>query len=126
MLCDEKDYFMRVIKEMVRVLFSLMLGKEYRQVEQEKENKYQVSGITVEELKTMADKGEINHAEDLMLNCIDYSNKEEIAAAACFYRYISEKEEEFLEENNYSQQEVLEGLQQLAEKAGYGEIFDII
>ena len=26
---DEKDYIMRMIKEMVRVLFSLAFGKEY-------------------------------------------------------------------------------------------------
>ncbi len=26
---DEKDYIMRMIKEMVRVLFSLMFGKKY-------------------------------------------------------------------------------------------------
>ena len=29
---DEKDYIMRMIKEMVRVLFSLMLGKKYTKV----------------------------------------------------------------------------------------------
>ena len=37
---DEKDYIMRMIKEMVRVLFSLMFGKKYVSVELEKENKY--------------------------------------------------------------------------------------
>ena len=36
---DEKDYIMRLIKEMVRVLFSLMLGKSYISVEEEKQNK---------------------------------------------------------------------------------------
>ena len=41
---DEKDYIMRMIKEMVRVLFSLAFGKEYVSVELEKENKYEVSG----------------------------------------------------------------------------------
>ena len=41
---DEKDYIMRMIKEMVRVLFSLMFGKKYVSVELEKENKYEVSG----------------------------------------------------------------------------------
>lgn len=41
---DEKDYIMRIIKEMVRVLFSLMLGKQYKSVELEDENKYEVSG----------------------------------------------------------------------------------
>ena len=38
---DEKDYIMRMIKEMVRVLFSLMFGKKYVSVELEKENKYE-------------------------------------------------------------------------------------
>ena len=33
---DEKDYIMRMIKEMVRVLFSLVFGKEYVSVELEK------------------------------------------------------------------------------------------
>ena len=41
---DEKDYIMRMIKEMVRGLFSLAFGKEYVSVELEKENKYEVSG----------------------------------------------------------------------------------
>ena len=57
---DEKDYIMRMIKEMVRVLFSLMLGKHYVQVEPEKENKYTVSGTALGEFKAMVDRGEVN------------------------------------------------------------------
>lgn len=30
---DEKDYIMRMIKEVVRMLFTLMLGREYTHVE---------------------------------------------------------------------------------------------
>lgn len=48
---DEKDYMMRIIKEMVSVLFSLMLGKQYKLVELPEENKYEVSGKALEELK---------------------------------------------------------------------------
>ena len=44
---DEKDYIMRMIKEMVRVLFSLMLGKKYTKVESELANKYSVSGMSL-------------------------------------------------------------------------------
>lgn len=36
---DEKDYIMRMLKEMVRVLFSLMFGKNYVSVEQEAKNR---------------------------------------------------------------------------------------
>ena len=59
---NEKDYIMRMIKEMVRVLFSLMLGKHYVQVEPEIENKYTVSGTSLGEFKAMVDRGEVNEA----------------------------------------------------------------
>ena len=123
---DEKDYIMRIIKEMVRVLFSLMLGKKYVSVEQEAKNGYEVSGKKLDELLTMIDNGEINEAENLMLEDIDYSNRNELAAAALFYQYLSEKNEDFLQENNYSKEEVLDGINQIMQKAGYNDLVKII
>ena len=41
---DEKDYIMRMIKEIARVLASVMLGKKYVQLELPVESKYQISG----------------------------------------------------------------------------------
>lgn len=119
---DEKDYIMRMVKEMVRVLFSLMLGKRYVSVELEDKNKYEVSGKTLKELLAMADNGEINEAENVLLSEIDYSNKNEVAAAALFYQYLSEKNNEFLIQNNYSKEEVLDGIKQIIEKSGYSEL----
>ena len=123
---DEKDYIMRIIKEMVRVLFSLMLGKEYVSVEQEAENGYEVSGKKLDELLKMIDNGEINEAENLMLDSIDYSNKNELAAAALFYQCLSEKNEDFLQKNNYSKEEVLDGISHIMQKAGYYDVIKIM
>ena len=64
---DEKDYIMRMIKEIARVLASVMLGKEYVQVELPVESKYQISGDKLYHMKTMVDRGEINEAENLSL-----------------------------------------------------------
>jgi hypothetical protein len=123
---DEKDYIMRVIKEMVRVLFSLLFGKKYVSVEQEDENKYEVSGQKLSMLKTMIDQGKINEAENILLNGITYSQKSEIAAAALFYQYLSEKDEDFLIQNAYSKEEVLDGMRQLLKKSGYHDLIKII
>ena len=119
---DEKEYLMRMIKEMVRVLFSLMLGKKYTKVESELANKYSVSGMSLDDFKAMADKGEINEAENQLLENINYGNKEELEAAILFYEYISEKEDDFLKQHNYSVEEAFDGLKRLAEKAGYGQL----
>ena len=123
---DEKDYIMRMIKEMVRVLFSLVFGKKYVSVELEKENKYEVSGKKLKSFLDMIDLGQINEAEDILLDNIDYTNKEEVMAAALFYQYLSEKDNEFLENNNYTKEEVLSGFKQLLIQSGYKELFYLI
>lgn len=122
---DEKDYIMRIIKEMFRVLFSLMLGKQYQSVELPKENKYEVSGKALEELEQLVDDGRINEAENLLLDGIDYTNQEEVLAALLFYQYVSEQEDAFLLAHNYSREEVLDGIKRLAEHAGYGEVNEL-
>lgn len=119
---DEKDYIMRIIKEVVRVLFSLMLGKQYRSVELPDENKYEVSGKALKEFKKMVDEGFINEAENILLENIDYTQKEEVFAAILFYQYIGEKDNNFLTEHNYSKEEALDGIKRLAEQQGYGQI----
>ena len=123
---DEEDYIMRIIKEMVRVLFSLMLGKQYKSVELQEENKYEVSGKALEEFKKMIDEGFINEAENILLESIDYTQKREVLAAILFYQYISEKDIDFLEAHNYSKEEALDGIRRLAEKQGYGQISSLL
>jgi hypothetical protein len=115
---DEKDYVMRMIKEAARVMFSVLLGKKYTQVELEQEGKFEVSGRGVDSYKELIDRGEINEAENLLLDELDYTSQEEVAAAVLIYQYMGEKGEEFLRMHQYSQ-EVLDGLEQLGKKAGY-------
>ena len=43
-------------------------------------------------------------------------------AAALFYQYLSEKDNEFLENNNYTKEEVLFGFKQLLAKSGYKDL----
>lgn len=121
-LVDEKDYIMRLIKEMVRVLFSLLFGKEYVSVEPEKENKYEVSGKPLGNFLDMIDAGQINEAENMLLENIDYADKEDVVAAALFYQYLGEKDDKFLEDNRYSMEEVIFGFRQLFENSGYGDL----
>ena len=123
---DEKDYIMRMIKEMVRVLFSLAFGKKYVSVELEKENKYEVSGKNLKIFLNMIDLGQINEAENILLDSIDYTNKNEVMAVALFYQYLSEKDNQFLENNNYTKEEVLSGFKQLLVQSGYNNLLYII
>ena len=123
---DEKDYIMRMIKEMVSVLFSILLGKQYVSVDEERKNGYEVSGTDLNDLLDMIDNGQFNEAENLMLDDIDYSDKKELAAALLFYQYLSEKKKDFLWDHDYSDEEILDGAKQILQKAGYGDIVKIM
>ena len=123
---DEKDYIMRMIKEMVRILFSLIYGKKYVSVELEKENKYEVSGKNLKSFLDMIDSGQINEAENILLDNIDYANNDEVMAAALFYQYLSEKDSVFLINNNYTKEEVLSGFKQLLVQSGYNNLLYMI
>ena len=121
---DEKDYIMRMIKEMVRVLFSLIFGKKYVSVELE--NKYELSGKNLKDFLHMIDSGKINEAENILLDSIDYTDRNEVMAAALFYQYLSEKDSEFLKNNNYTKEEVLSGFKQLLMQSGYTDLLCLV
>lgn len=69
---------MRMIKEMVRILFSLAFGKKYASVELEKVNKYEVSGKNLKDFLNMIDAGQINEAA--MSLCLYTENLKKIRA----------------------------------------------
>ena len=107
-------------------IISLMFGKKYVSVELEKENKYEVSGKNLKDFLDMIDSGEINEAENILLDSIDYIDRNEVMAAALFYQYLSEKDSEFLINNNYTKEEVLSGFKQLLVQSGYNNLLYMI
>ena len=43
-----------------------------------------------------------------------------------FYQYLSEKKKDFLQDHDYSDEEILEGAKQVLKKAGYGDIVKVM
>ena len=70
----------------------------------------------------MIDLGKINEAENILLDSIDYTNNNEVIEVALFYQYLSEKDNKFLENNNYTKEEVMSGFKQLLMQSGYTDL----
>ncbi len=58
--------------------------EKYVSVELEKENKYEVSGKNLKDFLDMIDSGQINEAENILLDNIDYTNNDDVMAASSF------------------------------------------
>ena len=72
----------------------------------------------------MIDLGQIN-GQNALLDSIDYTSKNEVMAVALFYQYLSEKDNQFLENNNYTKEEVL-WFKQLLMKSGYSDLLYLL
>ena len=121
---DEKDYIMRIIKEMTKMLGALMLGKENSKssIEVFEESRVEITRTKPNKYEDMVDAGQINEAENLLVKELDFGNMEEVFSAVLFYKYISEKDDEFLKAHDYTKEEALDGIRWLAEKTGYGSV----
>lgn len=114
----EQDYIMRMIKDMVRALALVIFGKKDIRYEIPEENERTDTDNLYARILEMADKGEINEAENILLMDIPASTPYYSVMAVDFYQHISEYSDEFLAEHDYSREEILEGLESFAQKYG--------
>lgn len=120
----EKDYIMRIVKEMVRMLLKLLFDidttRSMDDVISEAEEKE-----TLERLLSMIDSGLVNEAENELYEITLDGDKTHLKTALIFYYHLAQKDEEFLARHGYTQEEVKEGVEDLIDRYGVKDIADL-
>ena len=121
MIVFEQDYVMRLIKEMVRTILKLLfnINTETPTVEllENKEEKE-----TLENLLDMIDDGRINEAENRLYDLTSDTDVNSLEIALLFYSYLNDKTDDYLEENDFSREEIKLGLENVAGSFGLSSI----
>ena len=121
-MIEQKDYIMRIIHEWIRTLIKLIFNRDIDRDEEE--------AVPLEVLEqyrkliAMIDDGEINEAENILLDGLDAGSRAYFETALLFYEKLGGKPEAFLTEHDYSQEEVIEGLKYVVNYYGYGSLMD--
>ncbi len=120
----EKDYIMRLIHGIALVLARLLLGRQM-------ENEGEIATILDKQEKEqndlllrMVDEGKINRAEERLFDLLEnasWDDRHKAAVAICFYSHVNDKDDEFLEQADFTREEIMEGLED-AMKAVHMEI----
>lgn len=117
----EQDYVMRLIKEMVRAILKLLfnIDTELPTVEllENKEEKE-----TLKNLFDMIDDGKINEAENRLYDLTSDTDMNSLEIALLFYSYLNDKTDDFLEENDFSRNEIKLGLENVTDSFGLSSI----
>ena len=123
-MLEDKDYVMRIVHEWIRTLIRPIFGKD---IDGEED-----SGISAEvaeqyrKLMVMIEDGEINEAENILLDGLEEGDRAYFEMALLFYEKLGGKTDEFLAEHDYSRQEVVDGLKYVVNFYGYGSVLDAI
>lgn len=109
----QNDYLMRQIQMMVQFIARMILKRNaeiYRAVPDEYGN-FSSEGELYLDLMRKIKQGKINEAENLLFDAIEQNpNNSMLEIALDFYRTLGEMPDDFLEENNFSKDEVCQGL----------------
>ena len=117
----EQDYVMRLIKEMVRAILKLLFNIDTDSPTTELlENKEERE--TLENLLDMVDAGKINEAENKLYDLISATDINSLEVALLFYSYLNDKADDFLEENDFSRDEIKLGIENVADRFGLSSI----
>ena len=114
----EQDYIMRMIKEFANVLGRLLFNKKKPMYELDVTNRYHVGDDLYTRLCRMADEGKINEAENELYMGMVEDDVDYLELALTFYLYLNDMDGDFLDDNGYSREEVLEGMKDLASDWG--------
>jgi hypothetical protein len=117
----EQDYVMRLIKEMVRamlkLLFNIDTDSPTSELLEDSEEK-----TTLDTLLHMVDDGKVNEAENEIYEMTENLDQNYLEVVLLFYSYLNDKSDEFLEGNNFSRDEVKEGLETIVSRYGLNSI----
>ena len=106
------DYIMRMIEDMARVLARLILGKDDINYVLPEDEKFTATHSLYKKLITMADEGQINEAENILLDELVDKSSGYFEMAASFY------DDEFLDSHQFSREEIQEGIEHLGKEFG--------
>ncbi len=119
---EEKDYYMRIVHELVRMLIRLVFNKD---IDRDEEEAVPLEVLEkYKKLISMIDDGQINEAENLLLDGLEPDSRAYFELALMFYEKLNGKTDEFLEEHEYSREEVTDGIKYVVDFYGYGSLMD--
>ena len=122
----EKDYIFRMIKGLTKSIAHLILGKSEIEYELPEESEYSRVDTLYVKLIELVNMGQINEAEDLLFDEINPSDMRQFEMAMSFYLYLNDFGDDYLEKNNYSRDEITEGIRSICKEYGVSSMVDFL
>ena len=118
----KEDYIVKMFQEVIEILFKTIGVREdeteiVKSVSGELQDKYQ-------KLNSLVEEKNINEAENYLFDNLDLNNQDDYVIGLLFFKKLSELDEEYLKECDYSKEEIVDGIIDLSKKFGLDEVLE--
>ena len=121
----QDDFILRQIREMIHAVMKMLFQVNASELSPEVIE--DASARTVlEELLALTDEGRIDEAENQLYEMTCDGDRQNLEIGLLFYYALNGKDDEFLEANDFSREEIMMGIQDLADRynlSGIAEAF---
>ena len=112
----QDDHMIRNIQDVGRLIAKLLLHEQQPNYKlPEKEADYTEADRLFKKVIGLADEGDINGAENELLMNMEEDDPEYLELALTFYLHLNDMDVDYLDDHDYSREEILDGLKSLAE-----------
>lgn len=121
----QDDYILRQIREMVRAVMKMLFQVNASELTPEVIEDTDARQILTN-LNDLVDNGRIDDAENQLYEMTCKGDRQNLEIGLLFYYHLNSKDDEFLEANNFSREEIMTGIQDLADRynlSGIAEAF---
>ena len=121
----QDDYILRQIREMVRAVMKMLFNVNAPELTPDVIEDAEARTVLENLLSLLAD-GSIDEAENQLYEMTCDGDRQNLEIGLIFYYVLNGKSDEFLEENNFSREEIMTGIQDLADRynlSGIAEAF---
>ena len=121
----QDDFILRQIREMVHAVMKMLFQVSASELTPEVIED-STARTTLENLIALTDEGKIDEAENQLYEMTCDGDRQNLEIGLLFYYHLNGKDDEFLEASNFSREEIMMGIQDLAERynlSGIAEAF---
>lgn len=114
----EQDYIMRMVQSFIKFLSIIVFGKDTFTYELSENDEDVQNDNLHKKLISLISLGKINEAENILFDKFDPKDNRQMMLAIDFYQRLNDLDDAFLKDNNFSREEIEEGLKAMAKKYG--------
>lgn len=109
----QKDYLMRLIEDIVRIIARIFFGKDYARYQFVDETLLSKTDLWYRQLMELIEQRRLGEAEDILFDGLDTQNRDHMSVALDVYMAMNALSEDELEDADFSREEIKDGLKKI-------------